>query len=477
MKAILILLKSLQHNFYSGLLKTKDKYPTLFLLGVITGNLLFFKNPILLIILFPFLKKKLIKSAFVILIGVIAGFGNILIMDNSYNFNSSVLGKYEEISGVVIETSQKEYATEVIVAYKIGINILVELPTYPVVNNWDKVTVFGKYHEIINKGDFDYITYLKGKDIRRFFKAEKIIQIEKTPFSFVNNIKDRLIGISKKNLYPPSSDLINGVLLGEKEAMDKEILENFKNAGILHIISVSGFNFSLIFSLLNSFFLFTNRRINLIISLIPCSFYFILVGVHNLPALRAMLMLFVFSIALFFGRKISKLDIFTIVIFLVILLFPYALTNISFLLSIGATIGIAVFTNSNEIQSNIWDNLKSIIVTTSAINILTLPLTYQVFGEFAVLGVFTNAVVLPFLPYITTASLISILADLIGFDFVNKIIFFWINLLVKLVIKIAEIVSSIRFSQSDSIVILSFILFFSLLVLALNRNGAKKNLT
>ncbi len=476
MIAILIFIKSLQHKFLDGLLKAKEKYPTLFILGVVSGNLLFFKNPLLLIIFFPFLKRKLIKSAIFILTGTVVGFTSMLLIDSSYNFNSTGLERYEKISGIVMEVTNNEYAAEAVITYKLGINILVELPTYPVINNWDKITLYGRYKEIINRSDFDYISYLKSRGINRYFKAEQIVELEKTPFSFISNIKERLFGIFKKYLYPPNSDLINGILLGKDSAMNKNMLEIFKNSGISHIISVSGFNFSLIFSLLNSVFIFTNRRINLIFSLSSCTFYFFLVGVHNLPALRAMLMLSVFSVALFFGRKISKLDIFSVVVFLFLILFPYALINVSFLLSIGATISIAAFTSSNEIQSNLWDSLKSIIVTTSAINVFTLPLTYKVFGEFSVLGILTNIVVLPLLPFITVASLISILADFIGFDLVNNIIFFWINLLVKLVIKVAEIVSDLEFSKSKSIVILIIIIFISLLVLALNRNEAKKNL-
>lgn len=157
-------------------------------------------------------------------------------------------------------------------------------------------------------------------DIQQVFYLTFYSFIDKT---FKNNqslfIASILIGITNQNL-------------------PKDIYTSFKRFNLLHAISISGANFSLIQSLLDKFNYIINKRILVFLSLIIFTLYFFLIGFNNAPALRAYTNSSINNYSKLVGRPIKFHRTVVITVLVTLILRPELLFTNSFLLSQGFAI-------------------------------------------------------------------------------------------------------------------------------------------
>ena len=102
-------------------------------------------------------------------------------------------------------------------------------------------------NKALNPNEFDYQTYLKKQGVYHQIKLEKgnykrleikVKSIYEIAFHVRSKINQKLkkYNFSKENL-----SLINALLLGQRQDISRDTFNNFKNAGAIHILAVSGF--------------------------------------------------------------------------------------------------------------------------------------------------------------------------------------------------------------------------------------------
>ncbi|MEG0499661.1 MAG: ComEC/Rec2 family competence protein, partial [Rikenellaceae bacterium] len=118
--------------------------------------------------------------------------------------------------------------------------------------------------------------------------------------------------IERLNISPSDIGIINGMLLGNREQIDKERQQQYNNTGISHMLSISGMHISIIFMILNLLFIFRNnsyagRLIGSLVIIVIIWFYTLVVGAP-ISALRATIMFTLLQVSII--RIFSPLQVF-----------------------------------------------------------------------------------------------------------------------------------------------------------------------
>lgn len=239
---------------------------------------------------------------------------------------------------------------------------------------------------------------LPNKDVKLCAKVIDLEQIttSQTPYIRYPSLPKRVNRwcvnrIEKLNISESDIAIINGMLLGNRENIDKEQQEQYNNTGISHMLSISGMHIGILFMILNALFIFRNKsfigRISgSVLIIITLWLYTIMVG-SPISALRATMMFTILQIS--FMRITSPLQIFN-TLFATATLFTLIDYNmvfdigfqLSFISLLSIILFMPLFGRSNY--------LKDILIVTISAQILTTPLVLHYFGYFSVISVIAN---------------------------------------------------------------------------------------
>lgn len=154
-----------------------------------------------------------------------------------------------------------------------------------------------------------------------------------------HTLSDRLTdGIGKKE-----GTLVSSLLLGNRELLTGQVLRDFRRAGIVHMLAISGMHLSLMVVLTEFLLrkLYVPKRIRCILILFVALFYLALTG-FSLSTVRAFIMTaFVYTAYLFHGEN-DPVTSLLFALFLILTLLPHSVYDAGMWLSFSATFGILV---------------------------------------------------------------------------------------------------------------------------------------
>jgi len=245
-----------------------------------------------------------------------------------------------------------------------------------------------------------------------------------------------------QNILPePQASFLAGLLLGIQDNIPKDLIENFNKTGTRHIIALSGYNITIIASLLMGFLLWLGfwRKHAFFISIIAIIFFVILTGA-SASVVRAAIMGTLVLIAQRAGRISNPRNLLAATAFLMLLKEPSALIdNVGFQLSFAATIGILYL--GPRLQK-----LPEILATTLSAQIAVLPFLAYYFHQISLISPFANLLILPIIP-VTMA--IGFMAVILGIIWIPAGAFFswptWLFLTYE--IKLVEIMAKMPFGS------------------------------
>lgn len=281
-----------------------------------------------------------------------------------------------------------------------------------------------------NPGEFDYRKYLYQNGISGLattYSTKDFNLIDKAVKSFTARIKGMFHSMRKgidnqtqKYHQTKESALLRGLLLGDYKKIDEESLENFINAGVVHVLAVSGQHVALI--LLIFFFLFNrfNPYVKYSLAAIGLIMFLFITG-NQISVERAVIMGLVFITAVLFNRDRNVFNILALSALIILILSPNELFSPGFQLSYSAVFSIIYiypilkdFLESISIKP-VW--LKKIILFAAvsfSAQIGTLPFTLAYFHKFSVSALFANLLIIPLSGLIIYGGIITLIAVLIG---------------------------------------------------------------
>lgn len=257
-----------------------------------------------------------------------------------------------------------------------------------------------------------------------------------------------------------------GLILGGSNNLDKIFKQNIKKIGLTHLIAFSGFQVVIICSLLEFGLTKTgfNRLTRLIITAIILSITIILVGPQP-PVLRSSIGILILESLLFFtGKKIFAIHRLIYSSLILLILNPFYSINLSFQLSILATLGLVLSSSlinqvSKKINQNFW--LELITQTTGAW-ILTLPIIIMLNEQINMLQIISNILIIPIIP-ISSALILLTVIPLIGsfFGFFNTLILTCLQILINDLAKINQL----NFVFKSNLTLTDIIVYYSLILM------------
>jgi competence protein ComEC len=303
----------------------------------------------------------------------------------------------------------------------------------------------------------------------------------KFPGKQLAQFRNNSIDTVRKYFPSPHSELLIGMVIGADElGKIPKFKEALKNTGTIHVVVVSGFNVSLVASLVMGVLGSKYKTRNLIISQIFTFLYSIMTGFEP-PVIRAWIMGSVVSWVKYYGRSVDGFRALVFTALLMVIIWPYFLFSVSFQLSFLATLGLIVFGNSivNSISKII--NKESFFVedlgTTIAAQVFVLPLVSHYFGRVSILSFLVNPVILWTVPvatilgtfYIFLASSSVLLAR-----FLALFIYPFLDIFVSLINFFSDYeFASIDFSMNLYSLAFYYIFTLSLIYLLNRRKGNK----
>lgn len=297
--------------------------------------------------------------------------------------------------------------------------VQIRLARYIDLDKGDRVKLKLLLEKPENFDDFDYTGYLKSNNIYALGKNPRILEITANEEVFTSNINNIRNGIlSRINSYfpDPHAKLLAGMLIGTREQFSLDFANKLSISGTTHIVAVSGYNISLIINAVLSLAGFFNRRLLIKVSYIGLIIFIMIVGVDNIPALRATLMGFVLLSSMSFGRRSSGLFILLLVAMIFHLQNPFTYRSLSFQLSFSATLGLMLLsTNLRKLTRFFVPTfLQEELATTLSAIVITFPITFANFGKVTFYSLLANILVAPLIPLISFLGIAWLLLSWLG---------------------------------------------------------------
>ncbi len=404
-----------------------------FAFGIITRSLFVFSAAFVsliclfgvIFIFYYFVFKKKIVYIFVSLFILSFVFGVFRFHISDKPFYVSALypmdAKYLSLHGIInSDPEHKESSTEFIllvdrmegVSIKHKEKVLVRDSIFSKVEYGDEIIISGilkrpeSFTNQLGK-TFDYVSYLK-KDGIDFTLGVKTLNVVSSGNG--NFLKESLFSFKKwidktinKNMAPPESSLLSGILLGTRSAMSKELKDAFIETGTIHIVALSGYNVTIVaeavmkvFSNILPFFASIGAGILAIV------LFAIMTGAGS-TVVRASIMAILVLLARATGRAADIGRALALAGICMVLVNPWVLVyDVSFQLSFLATIGLVYLTPKVEERMKRLSNrlgLRTVVASTVATNIFVLPFIVYQMGIFSIVALPVNVLILPTIPF------------------------------------------------------------------------------
>ena len=279
----------------------------------------------------------------------------------------------------------------------------------------DKVKIQGKIKQLkkkTNKGMFHQALYYKAKKINYLCSGEGFLVLERKSFSVREKIYqfrldcyEKLFRIFEED----TASLAGAILLGIKSDVEEEVKGLYQEAGIFHLISISGLHISFIGLSIYRILRKCTGSFGLsgVITGAFLMFYAILCG-ESVSALRAVIMALVMMTAWYLGRTYDLLSALSLAAILLLLDSPYHLYQAGFQLSFGAVLGICLvskeftkaFANENKLLEMVFSNL--------GIQFTTLPLILYYYCEIPVYSLALNLILVPCMSLVLGSGLFAL---------------------------------------------------------------------
>jgi len=277
----------------------------------------------------------------------------------------------------------------------------------------DKVEVKGDLSlptnfETDNGKTFDYVHYLEAKDIRYLLRQSTVeivrvqsgISIGRALFDWKKSFVNKL----KQVLPDPEVSLASGLVVGDKEGLGPDWQKAFRQAGIIHIVVLSGYNITIIAeNVLLVFIWFMPQFVALSFSALGIVLFAIMVG-GGATVIRASIMALLVVVARVFGRDYQIGYALLLACFFMVFYQPLILIfDVGFQLSFLATLGLIY--GSPLVEKYLTKvpekfGLRGVISATLAPQIFVLPWLAYSIGDVSVVAPIVNILVLPIIPLI-----------------------------------------------------------------------------
>ncbi|MBX4210594.1 ComEC family competence protein [Candidatus Parcubacteria bacterium] len=309
--------------------------------------------------------------------------------------------------------------------------------------------------EIVSDTDvrtFDYPAYLRKDGISFVMLRPKLNLVSSGNGNFIKTklfaVKHFFIEKISSVIPRPQSALAGGLLLGGKQALGDKIQQQFKTAGIIHIVVLSGYNITIV----------AESIIRVLATVLPTTFatgvgvisilLFAVMTGAGATVIRASIMVLLVILARATKRQYNITRALWLAAVGMVAVNPYILVfDSSFQLSFMATVGVVYITPFVErylMKFPKWS--RAILAPTIATQLFVLPMLLYKTGQMSLVSLPANLLITWIIPYamlfVFLTALASIFGPLVAIPFAAISYF-----LLSYILKTAAILAAVPFAS------------------------------
>lgn len=249
--------------------------------------------------------------------------------------------------------------------------------------------------------------------------VDSVLKCNNTFEGKISSINNVIYKKLKDNIGEKEASMVCSIAFGNEDNIDENVKDKFKQYGIIHVLSVSGFHMSIIYGTLNKLIgFYASTAISII--------YVILTGM-KVSSERAFVMMFL----LFLGKKIKRnydqLSAISFSAIAILILRPYEIYSSGFLLSYSATIGIII--TYKKIRRSIYrlpGKIGDAISISLSSQIFSFPIAAMTVKDISLMFLLGNIILMPMMSIIIILGNISLLT--LKIDMLFKVICMFIHI-------------------------------------------------
>jgi len=290
-----------------------------------------------------------------------------------------------------------------------------------VISPGNKISVCGTFMKgsaCRNPGEFNYNDYLRLYGTTGVLNVYRVSDFQITEhkvdffadfiFKFRKSVAEKL---SSYHDYQAAA-LMKGLLLADRSEIDDQTKTEFVNAGVVHVLAVSGLNVEYVVLLC----IILLGRFNIIpksfLTILAIIFFLLITGM-SASVFRAVLMSTVVIMAFITDRSSNVINSMSISAFLLLAFYPFYIYDPGFQLTYAAVFSMAIFyplfqQHIKRTKNKFVKSIYQLVAVTLSAQIGTIPFTLFFFGKLSLTSLAANIIVIPYIGFIVGVGLASL---------------------------------------------------------------------
>ncbi len=258
--------------------------------------------------------------------------------------------------------------------------------------------------------EFDYRGYLARNGVFATISQPEIVVLRGPPrWSVATQLTRLRLALDsglQRSLPEPEASLGAGIAFGRDGNFPDDLYNDFRDAGLAHIVAVSGSNVSIVAALTFAAFIpLSGRRAAILPAALTVVAYLFVAGL-SASVVRAGIMALVFLFGTFLGRQQSGLAALGLSAILMTAIQPQAAADLGFQLSLAATAGLITFgpwirtaldlhVRRGRMAAFVPGMVVQVVALTLSATLASLPIVWVNFGRMSLVGPAANVLVEP----------------------------------------------------------------------------------
>ncbi|GGB70420.1 competence protein ComEC [Flavobacterium suaedae] len=281
----------------------------------------------------------------------------------------------------------------------------------------------------LNPNQFDYATYMAKQNVFHQVKLKgnyvKLEQIKNFDF-YKGELRRSLIrSFGKHGFSAETMNIIKALLLGQRQDINEELRTNYIDAGVIHILAISGLHIGILFYFLSIILKPLNRLkkkgklLQLLITIVFLWSFAIITGLAA-STVRAVVMLSFVSIGLYFNRNTNIFNTIAVSMLVLLLAKPNFLFDVGFQLSYAAVFAIVwmqpLYKKIRISKYKAVNYFIDIVAISFVAQLGVLPLSLYYFNQFPLLFPIANIVVIPLVTVLLIMGILTLVLNFVYTD-------------------------------------------------------------
>lgn len=274
-----------------------------------------------------------------------------------------------------------------------------------------------------NFHQFDYQNYLRRQNIHWTLAADHVSHTDPNYDRLLDKLRDwryQILHLVDGKFAGELATYIKMLLFSDRRNLSDQVLLDFQNIGIIHILSISGMHISFYIHWVRTLFLrlgLTRERVPLLM-IVVLTLYGFLAG-WGTSVFRAIFQSHFKSLRSLLNLSLTSHDIWAVTCLTALLINPYLIFSLGFQLSYSLSLLLILL--SGTPQFNRLSTLKQSLLLNIFINIVSLPFIIYHDFEFPWLSLMANLVIIPIFSHLILPA--SLIGFFLGWLFHSSILF------------------------------------------------------